>query len=349
MVRCQRIAQRVVVQVRPGIACVGVSMDRAKLLALIDVTRQRGLEIGPLNRPMVTRETGPIEYVDRAPREELQRWYGGGDVDPEEIVEVDHIWGDQRLIDCVGGRRAFGYLLASHVIEHVPDLLGWLHEIAEVLVDGGIAGFMVPDKRYTFDLLRRTSTGSEVVDAYVRGLRRPDTRQIFDSFHYYRDPETGFDREGHPPTDQRTVRSARELLELCQRAAANGDYIDSHCWVFTPRSMAEALDLTSQLGLLPYEIAALGPTPPGSIEFVLALRRLPDGLDPAARRAAFVASLDRVRLPDELAADQETDLVLARAHQAIGRTAAIEASTSWRITAPLRAAVTMLRRLGGRA
>ena len=38
--------------------------------------------------------------------------------------------------------------------------------------------------------------------------------------------------------------------------------------------------------------------------------------------------------------------MLAQAQAAIARTAAIEASTSWRVTAPLRRAVTLARRLG---
>ncbi len=45
-------------------------------------------------------------------------------------------------------------LVASHVIEHVPDLITWLREIASVLKPTGQARLAIPDRRYTFDLLR---------------------------------------------------------------------------------------------------------------------------------------------------------------------------------------------------
>ena len=62
-----------------------------------------------------------------------------------------------------------------------------------------------------------------------------------------------------------------------------------------------------------------------------------------------MASRQRLDLPDEV----DTGDLLAReakaaAEHAMARLAAIEISTSWRITAPLRAAVTAIRRLAGR-
>lgn len=47
-------------------------MDRSKILALIDVAKARGLEIGAQTRPVVTRDMGAVEYVDRATTAELR-------------------------------------------------------------------------------------------------------------------------------------------------------------------------------------------------------------------------------------------------------------------------------------
>lgn len=325
-------------------------MDRSPLFALMNIAGGRGVEIGALHQPMVTRAMGPVEYVDRAPRDELLAWYAtSSEVDLDQVVEVDHVWGAQRLVDCLGG-RAFDYVAASHVIEHVPDLFGWLGEIAEVLVDGGIAAFAVPDKRYTFDSARRTSSSGELIDAYVRGLRRPDARQVFDCFHNFRHPVTGCDRDGNPVTETTETAAAASLLDLCRRMQVSGEYVDAHCWVFTPRSMADVLDLASRLDLLPFEIALLTGTPQGSNEFLLALRRLPDTLTRDERRAAFLASLEALDLPEEPSAlEGDIGLLQAQAAGAQARVAAMEASTSWRLTAPLRAAVTAVRRLAGRA
>ena len=323
-------------------------MDRARILDLIDVASGRGLEIGALNKPIITRGMGQVEYIDRATREDLQAWYAADPtLDVEDIVHVDHVWTDRRLIDVVGGARTYDYLLGSHVIEHAPDLIGWLAEIAGVLADGGQAVFLVPDKRFTFDIDRRPSSGAELVDAHVRGLRRPDARQIFDNFQYFRDPATGANRDGAQPSEAVLTESARNILALCRRIQASGEYIDAHCWVFTPKSMVELLDLMSRLDLLAFQIARLEPTEPGSNEFLLVLRRLPDSLAPEARRAAFVASRAALSLPDETVAPRALEDLRAQTDAAHERLAEIEASTSWRITAPLRAAVTWLRGLKG--
>lgn len=319
-------------------------MDRAEFLTLIDVASQRGLEIGALNRPIITRAMGPVEYIDRTSRAELTAWYADPihNIDPADIVDVDHIWGEQSLLDCVGGRRVYDYLISSHVIEHVPDLFGWLGEIASVLRDGGLGLFVVPDKRFTLDQDRRPSVSGDFVDAYVRRLRRPGTRQIFNHFNDTRNVGA------EPPGEADATRLARYLLDLCRRVETDGEYIDSHCWVFTPRTMLQALDLGNRLGLLPFEIACLSGTARGDIEFFLALRRLPDSLGPEGQRAAFVASRAALRLPEE-----ETDApaapdaaVIAETQAALARAAAIENSTIWRMTAPLRRLVDLARGRG---
>ena len=313
-------------------------MDRSKILELIDPPVQRGLEIGALDRPVVRKSMGEVAYVDRASRDELLAWYAdpGHAIDRDALVQVDHVWGEETLLQAVGGVRAYDYVIASHVIEHVPDVYGWLGEIAAVLRDDGLALFMIPDKRYTFDRARPATVSGEFVDAFLRGLRRPDTRQIFN--HFY-DP---LPEDGPPRDEARLTALAEGSLALCRRALSNHEYIDAHCWVFTPRSLVAALDLASRLDLIPFEIAHVVPTPRGDGEFLAALRRLPGELDAAGRRARFVASVGALDLPSELMVEGGDDL-LSRAELAIARAEAIENSTIWRATAPLRKLVDGLR------
>src|SRR5690606_34931736 len=110
---------------------------REKLLGGIDLGTSRGLEIGALCNPLVLKSESDIHYVDYADRAFLQKVYAGNPlVDPERIVDVDFIWGERSLRE-ITGEREFDYIVASHVIEHVPDLITWVRELVSVLAPGG--------------------------------------------------------------------------------------------------------------------------------------------------------------------------------------------------------------------
>ncbi len=74
------------------------------------------------------------------------------------------------------------FVFASHVIEHAPDMIGWLRQIGQVLGDGGQLYLAIPDKRLCFDVNRDLTTMADLVDAHLRGLSAPGFRQIYD-FH----------------------------------------------------------------------------------------------------------------------------------------------------------------------
>ena len=154
-----------------------------KILYQIDLSRSKGLEIGPLDKPLVDKSLGEVYYVDRAPTHELRKWYANNrNVNIQNIKEIDYIWGDQTLVECVGRDNKFDYCVASHVIEHVPDLIGWFREVADILKDGGIASFAIPDKRYTLDSLRPQTTPADLIEAFLLKYRKPSVRHIFDHF-----------------------------------------------------------------------------------------------------------------------------------------------------------------------
>src|SRR5690242_513443 len=98
-------------------------MDRRqKLLEGLAVATSLGAEIGALCRPFVTREDGRVLYVDHASTEDLKFKYRiDPDVPQEAIVEVDAVWGGQSLLEALGTK--VDYIVASHVVEHVPDLI----------------------------------------------------------------------------------------------------------------------------------------------------------------------------------------------------------------------------------
>ena len=64
--------------------------------------------------------------------------YDGHDLHGE-LQTVDVVWtGEGPLSDAVTDRMPYDFILASHVIEHIADVIGWLHELASVLRERGL-------------------------------------------------------------------------------------------------------------------------------------------------------------------------------------------------------------------
>jgi hypothetical protein len=245
-----------------------------RLRELLDGIRpdMHGLEIGPLDRPVLSKSHYNVYYVDRATREELMRrytWSATEDtLDFHRIVPVDIVWSGGPLASCVPESRRFDYCIASHVMEHVPDIIGWLQQLASVLQDGGLVSLAIPDKERTFDHARPTSRPADLVDAWIRRLRVPSPRQVFDHI-------TSVSPCGEP------VRPPSPALidEALQRAIAaeeQGRHLDIHCYVFTQQSFLEVFEIIAQAGLLPFRLRRFFPTRPGSNEFIVSLDKSPD-------------------------------------------------------------------------
>src|SRR4051794_18383429 len=133
---------------------------RQLLLAPLGDLSRIGLEIGALHHPIVERSrqsqmpSANVLYVDHADTAALQAKYADH-AEVDEMVDVDVVWGDGVLADALGDRGPVGWVVASHVLEHVPNLVGWLDQLADVMLEGAVLSLAVPDKRYCFDIRRR--------------------------------------------------------------------------------------------------------------------------------------------------------------------------------------------------
>jgi SAM-dependent methyltransferase len=267
-------------------------MDRFdRLREHIDVAKGRGLEIGPLASPIVQRSSGDVYYVDHLSTDDLiTKYTNDPDVDERKIVSTDFVWGANTLAEAVGASAPFDYVVASHVLEHVPDLVGWLDEVAAVLRPGGRLSLALPDRRYTFDVRRRNSDISEVVEAYLLNLRRPAVRAIFDHFYRYVAVDPGAiwgGRPGHndPPEDVETA------LAFATKAATTDAYLDTHCWVFSDATFVALIATLMQMDLVTMPFVAFRTTQPGEFEFFVTFEKPPDGLSPEELRALCLDSV----------------------------------------------------------
>ncbi|GAC1338160.1 MAG: hypothetical protein NVSMB18_04120 [Acetobacteraceae bacterium] len=244
---------------------------RARLLGSIEPGRSRGVEIGPLDNPAVRKTEGDIRYVDHTDRAGLIRNFPHLAADPSALVEVDAVWGEKRLQDCLPG--PVDYVVASHVIEHVPDLLGWLGEVRAILAPGGQLRLAIPDRRYSFDILRRESDLADVLDAGLREARVPLPRAVLEFLLWTRPVSARDAWLGQVDTEalRRRRVSARDALGLAGEVLAAGRYIDSHCWIFTPRSFGVLMEELSAGGLLGFECLDFHDTAVFDYEFFVGL------------------------------------------------------------------------------
>jgi hypothetical protein len=278
---------------------------RARIVGDADLRQGRCLEIGPLANPVVSAEVADVRYVDVVDRNGLVAHYAGDPaVDPDAIPE-QHFWLTRpdgtvsTLAEAVAADAPYQHVVASHVIEHVPDMVGWLRDVAEVLTWDGALLLAVPDRRYSFDVHRTPATVGQVVQAHLDRDRTPSARAVLD--HFMRAVEFSADQAwaGEQPPAQGSHPLA-DVQRLLARQQA-GDYVDCHVWPLTPRGFADLLDDLLALGQLGFAVERITATRVGDQEFYATLRRFDQRRDPAVATEEARAGLARLRrdLPDE--------------------------------------------------
>ena len=255
-----------------------MSNRRERILEGLNLASSIGVEVGPLDKPLVSKSEGMVYYVDHCDTEALrEKWKTDPNVD-KSVLRVDAVWGKstlQEALQLASGAKWSGadYLVASHVIEHVPDLVTWLREVRDVLKSDGSLRLIVPDRRFTFDFLRRTTTLSEVADAFVRQRRAPSASRILDFCygHVHVDCTQAWDGT-LKIEDLKRGSDDLSALNLARDAEENGTYHDVHCWVFTPKSFIELMHQMACAGLLEYACEWVLPTKRYTFEFFVAMK-----------------------------------------------------------------------------
>jgi SAM-dependent methyltransferase len=198
----------------------------------------RGLEIGAGYNPLLPKSAGfNVEVADHTTAEALRAKYRNApNVDVANIEPVDYVLTEASLAVTIGKQACYDYIVASHVIEHTPDLLGFLKDCETLLKPDGILLLAVPDKRCSFDVFQPLSSTGAVLQAHLDRRTRPPPGVIFDdrAYNAVRDGAIGW-----------SLQSAGELRFFLDFPAAlshfaqdrqSNDYIDVHVWKFVPSS-----------------------------------------------------------------------------------------------------------------
>jgi predicted SAM-dependent methyltransferase len=279
--------------------------DRVKkLLSCINPSVHKGLEIGAFNNPLITKEMGCVRYVDHESTEELRakaKSSGWDAASIEKIVNVDFVPGEKTLSEVTAGDGPYDYVIASHVVEHVPDLIGWFREIYSVLKPDGILSLAVPDKRFTFDYYRRPTNLPEIIDAFLQRSRKPSFNQIFDYYAEFDLTWVDYDEyswihygnhAGDDSVDKGNIaheNKLRKAWDIAKEAQEKKGYVDVHCWVFTDISFLNLLVELNAIGLLDFKVANIFETQGN--EFIINLQAVNSALNEDEKKAAIAESI----------------------------------------------------------
>ena len=219
-----------------------------------------GLEIAPYFNPLIDRAKHEVFYVDCIDNDEIRR---KADANPgakgRYVPRIDAVWvPGKRLAECVGG-RTFSYAVASHVLEHVPNPLGWLEEILECVEVGGRVAIMLPTRTQSMDYYRQTTTFGQIVGWSIEKPARPTPTQVMDflSQSFFHRGERLVEGQMPPFTEATRHYSDADAVRYAHFVWNEKHYLDVHCSTWTPESFTEVFGRLRDVGLLSCKV--IGP------------------------------------------------------------------------------------------
>lgn len=243
---------------------------RENFLGLIDPSANSILEIGPYFSPSFSGDS--VKYFDVFSAEELRenaKLDPNTAVDPETVPEI-HFHNDDGDMSCIP--ETFDIAFSSHCIEHQPNLIEHLNQVYELLKPGGQYFIIAPDKRYCFDHLRPATTLGSVIQAADEKRRRHSMQSVIDMsvLTTHNDPLRHWAGD-HIDLGWGEDRVERTKNVIDRLMSADGKYIDSHAWQFTPARFLQILSTLKDLELIKLQPQRVWHTPIDRLEFTAIL------------------------------------------------------------------------------
>lgn len=240
-----------------------LAMDR-RLAVTSRITRKKGhgLEVSPGAHGLLFKDEFDVVTCDKVDPEEYKRKYQETQCPP-----IDRIIGDAPL-DTMFGDERFDYIVSSHVIEHIPDFIGFFISAAKLLRPGGQIIKLVPDRRFTFDALRRDSGIDDIERAHAQRLTRPSLEMIEDFFRHVDQRVTApaIWSGQYTPSPMHDAATVAERLKAYTPKTA-----DCHCFTFTPESFRVLINHVIAHYAPTLRVVEITETPRNHLEFLIHL------------------------------------------------------------------------------
>ncbi|MCK1322161.1 methyltransferase domain-containing protein [Bradyrhizobium sp. 156] len=271
---------------------------RDKLLSHLALSG-KGAEIGPLNLPLLSKGEHKVLFVDHLDTAGIRKKYGH----LEGVADIDRPMIDGSIEATLLGDAPLDYVVASQVMEHVPNPIKWMNEIASVLTIGGLLSISLPDRRMTFDLYREETNAADMIAAYLNEISVPDARAVYDHHSlasavnmHFAIPESVYPHEVISGKGAIAAKIVEPNPIEIAKAARSGTYLDAHCWVFSPASFLLTMAQIAKEGILPFRCKQFYPTNEAARDrdnhsFVAVLEKVDTGTPPEDIRRSYLKAL----------------------------------------------------------
>ena len=253
-------------------------MDREnKILQHID-KNGHGIEIGPSHNPIAPKKKGyKVHIVDHMSREELIKKYKDHGVNLGNIEPVDFVWRGEEYSELIGKHKYYDWIIASHVIEHTPDLIAFLNDCDTILKDDGVISLVIPDKRYCFDHYRSITGISQIIDSHFQKNRIHSPGTVAEYFLNVVSKAGSIAWDSSVTGEYNFVHSLDDALRGIQSVVNKNAYLDVHAWCFVPHSFRLIIHDLYCLGMIPFKEISFHPT--SGCEFYVTLGRGGQGIN----------------------------------------------------------------------
>jgi len=244
-----------------------------KILKLCNLNGD-GLEISPSYNPVLPKSQGyNVETLDHLDKAGLIQKYTGHNVNLDNIEEPNYIWTGGSYVDAIGKKSCYDYIIASHIIEHTVDIIGFINDCMELLRPKGVLSLIVPDKRKCFDYFRPLSTVAEAVNAFYSDGKRHSIGAVCEHFLNAVSFNESFAWTGISELHEASFIHPYEFTKgIVSQYQNDCNYVDVHHWVFTKPSFELLFyDLVALDYLKGMDIAEAYDT--DGIEFFITIRK----------------------------------------------------------------------------
>ena len=243
------------------------------------------MEIGPSYRPTFAKADGWNTFIiDTSSKIELVQKYRTDlnitETMLDSIESVDYVWNGRDDWDKVIG-GSFDWVVACHVIEHQLDMIGFLNQIARMVVRQGFLFLAIPNKNLMFDYYRRESDFTDVLAAHLF----PDAHNfksrideilftcLLDGRNAWAEDYAEKKRSlNQLPSIINSQKDIKSSVESIMKNPLETKYVDRHRWAFTPSTFQNLLLELLEHGLCDWQVVEFASGE--DCEFLVVLKKL---------------------------------------------------------------------------